>query len=113
MLLLMNSDQRATADQGFYYQWAQFGEPGDWAGADLLAGWFRRNIRIYTNVMQLIDSSSERVLVIFGAGHLGWLRYDFASNPNIAYAGWPSSQSSARVEPGDYSYCACSRLYSP
>jgi len=83
MLLLMNSDQRATADQGFYYQWAQLGEPGDWAGADLLADWFRRNIRIYTNVMQLIDSPSERVLVIFGAGHLGWLRYDFASNPTI------------------------------
>jgi hypothetical protein len=83
MLLLMNSDQRAAADQGFYYQWAQLGEPGDWAGADLLADWFRRNIRIYSNVMQLVDSPNERILVIFGAGHLGWLRYDFASNPTL------------------------------
>jgi len=83
MLLYMNSDDRVAQDMGFYYRWAQFGEPGDWAGADLLADWFRRNMRIYSNVMQLVDSPNERVLVIFGAGHLGWLRQDFASNPNL------------------------------
>jgi hypothetical protein len=26
----------------------------------------------------------ERVLVIFGAGHLGWPRRDFESNPNVS-----------------------------
>lgn len=82
-LLSLNSDERVAQDQTFYYRWAQFGEPGDWAGADLLADWFRRNIRIYSNVMQLVDSPNERVLVIFGAGHLGWLGHDFASNPNL------------------------------
>ena len=61
----------------------RFGDVGDWAGGDLIADWFRRNIRIYSNIMKLVDSPDERVLVIYGAGHLGWLEQDFASNPEI------------------------------
>jgi Family of unknown function (DUF5694) len=82
-LLYMNADEKVAEDVGFYYREAQFGEPGDWAGADLVADWFRRNMRIYSNVMQLAETPNERVLVIFGAGHLGWLQHDFASNPNL------------------------------
>ena len=82
-LLYMNADDKAAEAVGFYYREAAFGEPGDWAGADLLAEWFRRNIRICSNVMKLADSPDERILVIYGAGHLGWLQQDFASNPNI------------------------------
>ena len=58
-------------------------EPGDWAGADLVSDWFRRNMRIYSNVTRLVDSPDERVLAIFGAGHLGWLRHDVASDPTL------------------------------
>ncbi len=82
-LLYMNADAKVAEDVGLYYRQAAIGEPDDWAGADLVAEWFRRNIRIYSNVMRLVDSPSERVLVIFGAGHLGWLRHDFASNPGL------------------------------
>ena len=82
-LLFMNSDEKVAQDVGYYYRQAEIGEPGDWAGADLLADWFRRNIRIYANVMKLVDSPNERVLVIYGSGHLGWLRADFAGNPNV------------------------------
>ena len=53
------------------------------AGADLVADWFRRNVRIYSNVIQLADSPTERLLVIFSAGHLGWLQHDFASDPTV------------------------------
>lgn len=82
-LLYMNSDDRVAEDVGFYYRQAHFGEPWDWAGADLVSDWFRRNMRIYSNVVQLTDSPDERILVIFGAGHLGWLRHDFASDPTL------------------------------
>jgi hypothetical protein len=83
-LLYMNADGKVADDVGFYFRQAHFGEPGDWAGADLIADWFRRNIRIYSNVTRLVDSPNERVLVIFGAGHLGWLRHDFASDPTLS-----------------------------
>lgn len=82
-LLYLNADDYVAQDVGFYYRQARFGEPGDWAGADLLSEWFKRNIRIYSNVMPLVDSPNERVLVIFGSGHLGWLRQDFAGNPDL------------------------------
>jgi len=82
-LLYMNSDDKVTADVGFYFRQAHFGEPGDWAGADLVSDWFRRNMRIYSNVVRLADSPTERVLVIYGAGHLGWLQHQFASDPNV------------------------------
>ena len=82
-LRYMNADPKVADDVGFYYRQAHFGEPGDWAGADLVSDWFRRNIRIYSNVVGLVDSPHERVLVIFGAGHLGWLRHDVASDPSL------------------------------
>jgi hypothetical protein len=82
-LLYMNADTKIVQDVGYYFREVQFGEPGDWAGADLVSDWFRRNARIYSNVLDLIDSPQERVLVIYGAGHLGWLQYQFASNPTI------------------------------
>ncbi|HEX8190542.1 MAG TPA: DUF5694 domain-containing protein [Pyrinomonadaceae bacterium] len=82
-LLYMNSDDKVAEAVGFYYRQAHFGEPWDWAGADLVSDWFRRNMRIYSNVVQLADSPDERILVIFGAGHLGWLRHNFASDPTL------------------------------
>jgi len=82
-LLYMNADSKVAQDVGFYYRQAHFGEPGDWAGADLVADWFRRNVRIYSNIVGLVDSPNERVLVVYGAGHLGWLQQDFGSDPSF------------------------------
>ena len=82
-LLYMNSDAKVAQDVGFYYQEARYGEPGDYAGPDLLAEWYRRNVRIYNNVAKLVRAPEDRVLVIFGAGHRGWLRHDFAADPTL------------------------------
>jgi uncharacterized protein DUF5694 len=82
-MLYMNSDERAAREVGAYFQLARLGQAYDWAGADLVADWFRRNVRIYSNVVRLIDSSNDRILVVFGAGHLGWLRQDVSSNPDL------------------------------
>jgi hypothetical protein len=82
-LLYLNSDDKVAQGVGLYYREAHFGEPNDWAGADLVADWFRRNMRIYSNVVQLVGSPDERVLVIFGSGHLGWLQSNFASDPTF------------------------------
>ena len=82
-LLYMNADDKVAENVGFYYRQAQFGEPWDWAGADLVSAWFRRNMRIYTNIVRLIDSPDERVLAVYGAGPLGWLQQSVASSPNL------------------------------
>jgi hypothetical protein len=82
-LLYMNSDAKVAQDVGFYYLEARYGEPGDYAGPDLLAEWYRRNVRIYNNVTKLVATPEDHVLVIFGAGHLGWLRQNFAADPSL------------------------------
>jgi hypothetical protein len=82
-LLYMNSDDQVAVAVGSYFRLAEFGESWDWAGADLVSDWFRRNMRIYTNIVRLIDSPDERILVIYGAGHLGWLQHAFDLNPTI------------------------------
>lgn len=82
-LLYMNADDKVAQERALYYRMARLGEPGDWAGADLLSDWFRRNMRIHGNVVRLADSPDERVLVIYGAGHLGWLQHNFGSDPGL------------------------------
>jgi len=79
----MNADDKVRADVGFYYADVPFSDPDDYAGADLVAKWFQRNIRIYSNIVHLIDSPDERILVIYGAGHLGWLQQDVESDPSV------------------------------
>ena len=79
----MNADSRATRDMGLYFELVRYGDPGDSAGADLLAAWYQRNIRIYQNIVKLIESPNERVLVVYGSGHLGWLRQNVSNDPNV------------------------------
>jgi hypothetical protein len=82
-LQYMNSDARVAEGVGYYFRQAHFGEPWDWAGADLVSDWFRRNMRIFSNIVQLAHAPNERLLVIVGAGHLGWLQFAFASDPTV------------------------------
>jgi hypothetical protein len=82
-LLYMNADERVAVDVGFYFREVHFGEVGDYAGADLLTSWYQRNMRIYNNITSLIESPDERILVIYGAGHLGWLRQAAENDPTV------------------------------
>jgi Family of unknown function (DUF5694) len=83
-LLSINADEKVARELGLHQRMAHLGENGDWAGADLLADWYRRNARIFTNVTRIVDSPNERVLVIFGAGHLGLLRDAVSNDPTLA-----------------------------
>lgn len=83
MLKYLNSDERSAKDMGAYFEVVRYGDPNDYAGADLVAAWYQRNIRIYQNVVKLIDSSNERILVVYGSGHLPWLRQDVSNDPSI------------------------------
>jgi len=79
----INSDSMARKGITSYYEFLPYGEPGDYAGPDLLAAWYQRNIRIYHNIVALIESPGERILVLYGAGHLGWLQQDIANDATV------------------------------
>ena len=79
----MNSDEEAKHGMALYFATMPFGEPGDEAAADLIASWYKRNIRIYQNIVKLIDSPNDRILVIYGAGHLPWLQQDVENDASV------------------------------
>jgi len=73
-LQYMNSDSLVARDLAEYFSFVRFADPYEW---------YRRNIRIYHNIVALIDSPNDRILVIYGAGHLGWLRQDVANDATV------------------------------
>jgi len=80
----MNADSTAAKGvAGYYASFLPFGEPYEYAGPDLIASWFQRNIRIYHNVRALAASPGDRVLVVYGAGHLGWLQQMAEDDPGV------------------------------
>jgi hypothetical protein len=52
----MNSDSMVAKKQGLYYASVPYEELGDFAGPDLLTLWYQRNIRIYHNIVRMIES---------------------------------------------------------
>jgi hypothetical protein len=51
-------------------------------GTDFESGrWFNRNLRIFRNIQRLGATPSDRLLVIFGAGHLNLLNVLFDASP--------------------------------
>ncbi len=74
MLARINEDSSVAKSLAGDYSYVQFGEPWEYAGSDLLTYWFQRNMRIYRNIQMLATSADDRLLVIYGGGHLPWLR---------------------------------------
>lgn len=47
----------------------RYAQYDQYAGADLLTSWYKRNLRIVTNIHRSVDDDDERVLLMMGAGH--------------------------------------------
>ncbi len=82
MLLRMNSNEAVRQGLSGYAMFAHFGEEYDYPGAELLTEWYRRNMRIHTHLLNVVEPG-DRVLVIFGAGHLGLLRQVAEADPSL------------------------------
>ncbi|MDR0332523.1 MAG: DUF5694 domain-containing protein [Dysgonamonadaceae bacterium] len=55
-------------------------------GADHIANWYRRDIRIFSNVHDIADfDTEERLLLIIGASHVWPLRQLFSDYPDFNY----------------------------
>ncbi len=51
-------------------------------GTDFVTGqWFSRNLRIFRNIQRIDAKPTDRILVIFGAGHMNLLNIFFKSSP--------------------------------
>jgi len=83
-LLYLNSPERLRMGHGAYVTGLfKVGAGDKYFGADDLASWYDRNLRIFANLLRLADSPTERVVVIFGAGHMPILRHLAQASPDI------------------------------
>ncbi len=84
-LLYLNSGERIRAGYGHYFvDFFKIRQGDEYPGADVLSGWwYHRNLRIFTNILELIDSPEERILLIIGAGHLPILRHVALASPEV------------------------------
>jgi hypothetical protein len=82
MLLRINSSAAVRRDRANYALFAHFGEEGNYAGATLLLDWYKRNIRIFTHLLAILEPG-DRVLVIYGAGHLRILQENVQADPTL------------------------------
>jgi hypothetical protein len=55
----------------------------EYAGADMVAGWYGRNLRIFANLTRIVDSEEDRIFLIFGQGHIPILRDLVIDYPNF------------------------------
>lgn len=75
MLARMNApDMLAKAHMPYIEFFAPVVDAHDYAGADMVAGWYQRNLRIFANLTRIVDAEDDRVFVIFGQGHIPILR---------------------------------------
>jgi hypothetical protein len=78
----INSDKNIVRGYGAYLT-GDF-ENSYFDGADALAmHWYSRNLRIFRNIQRLNAKSTDRILVLYGAGHLGILKQLFESSPQF------------------------------
>ncbi len=77
MLLRVNDPAGIWGNLDDYYGMLAIGDHDTQTGADLNAGWYLRNAKIFGKLMQ-VAKPGGRVLVIYGGGHGYWLRH-FAS----------------------------------
>ena len=61
-------------DREYLDRWLPVGAGRTWAGVDLVASWYRRNLRILANLQQ-VSAPGDRILVLFGAGHAPSLQH--------------------------------------
>lgn len=76
----MNSDESIKRMHGAYLI-GDF-KLGEHRGADALAiHWYARNLRIFRNIQNVETSPDDRILVLYGAGHVSILKQLFESTP--------------------------------
>lgn len=68
-LILLNQPARMEKDHQVYFDFMRIGRGKEYAGANYVSWWYRRNMTILVNIMRITDSPNDRILVIYGVGH--------------------------------------------
>lgn len=94
----LNSPKRFQRDYGAYLL-GDF-KNGQYNGADALATyWYDRNLRIFRNIQNITSSPKDRILVLYGAGHITILDQLLNASPEYDYIRFSDLNSKTAVRP--------------
>ena len=69
-LILLNQPDRIEKNHKIYFDLMRIGRGKEYIGTNYVSWWYRRNLTILDNIIRLTDSPDDRILVIYGSGHL-------------------------------------------
>lgn len=70
----INDQRRINEGHQAYLMMSRIGKDKEYPGTDLLADWYERNLKIFSNIMRITESKDDRILVIIGGGHVKLLQ---------------------------------------
>ena len=75
MYIRINQDEKIRKNLRDYLRIARIGLQDQYPGANWVAhSWYPRNLKTFVNLTRITESEDERILLIIGAGHLGFLK---------------------------------------
>lgn len=84
--MLNNPKNRLKDHQAYLTDLVLEGAGDNYLGADGVTKWYRRNLRIFANAYDFTDfGQEERLLLIYGSGHVWQLRQFFMDSPDFEY----------------------------
>jgi hypothetical protein len=93
LLSRMNDPAALRRSHRLYLVLARVGAAERYVGVDWVKGWYERNLKIFVNLTRIASAPEDRVLVIYGAGHVPLLAQFmrdsdlYTLEPTAAYLG--------------------------
>lgn len=94
----LNSPARQAQMNSIYFDYAMLGDDQKAPGANWVGAWHMRNLRIFAKLARIADKPTDRVLVIYGAGH-GFLLSEFAEQSHAFQVVSPEPLLAGAVKP--------------
>lgn len=69
-LILLNQPDRMEKAHQVYFELMRIGRGKEYIGTNYVSWWYRRNLTILDNIIRLTDATNDRILVVYGSGHL-------------------------------------------
>lgn len=70
----INDQQGIDEAHRAYMMMSRIGKDKEYPGVDLLADWYKRNLKIFSNITRITESKDDRILVIIGGNHVKLLQ---------------------------------------
>lgn len=83
LVYMNNKDIQLRMHQVYLTRYAPVGANDNYVGANVVANWYKRNLKIFANICNMTEfGDSERLLIIIGAGHSYILNQLFSDSPD-------------------------------